>query len=763
MLENSLIGKSVPRVDGIEKVTGEAIFASDIELPGMLLSRIKRSPYAFAKVLSVNIEKARKLPGVRAVITARNVTQFPYGSVITDELALSDEYVRFVGDTVAAVAAVDEETAEEALDLIEVEYEELAPVFDPEEAMKPRAPAVHPERKDIRQNIAYHLDFVRGEGEAAFKQADVIVEDRFFTQAQYHACMEPQVCIAQWHSIGKLTIWASNQQPFKLRSALASALGIPEHNIRVIQPYVGGAFGGKLYLRPHYVISSLLSRETGKPVKIIYSREEDFTDGRPRISESIDLRLGFRKDGTMLAKSMVITADAGAYCDACPNIINVSLTNPDSVYRLANIKSEANLVYTNKCPRTAFRGYGSPEALFAMESLIDVAAEELGIDPAEIRLKNCSQKGDVTVHGWILNSCGLGESIKMATENSDWKNKKRNQPENHGIGIACQVNVSGQRALHPAYDGSAAVVQIDHYGKVKIISGESELGQGMLTVFVQIAAEELSIDMKDVDIVPLVDSDISPYCIGTQASRVTTLGGNAVLLAARDAKKQLLTHASEKLKINAIDLEIRNGKFYAKGSFEEITSVRAVAYDTVLRKLGGVPITGRGEYTVPENVVIPDKVRYGNGSLAYSFSAQVAEVDVDPETGRIKVLDIWVCEDIGRVLNPELCEGQIEGGVVQGIGYALSENYSWEKGRAVNQNLRDYKIPISADIPKIHPSFIETIDPRGPFGGKGIAEAALNPTAAAIANAVYDAIGVRIKTLPLTPENVLNALKGLVK
>ncbi len=473
----SFIGKDIPRVDGQAKVTGEAIFTTDIQLPGMLFGKILRSPYPFAKILSINTDKARKLSGVKAVITAQTVTQFPYGPVITDELPLADRYVRYSGDEVAAVAAVDDETAEEALDLIKVEYEELTPVLDPEEAMQPGAPAVHPERAEIVQNIAWHIEFVRGDGEAAFKQADLVVEDRFSTQAQHHAYLETQACVAQWDSSGKLTVWASTQSPARFRTLLAQALGITEHQIRVIQLCVGGGFGGKLYVQPLLPISAFLAKKAGKPVKIVYTREEDFISGRPRVSEIIDLRLGFKRDGTMVAKSVRITADAGAYVGVSPRVVAVSMIRPDCVYRQANIKAVADIVYTNKIPRTACRGYGNPEMLFATESLIDMAAERLGIDPMEIRLENSSQKGDITVHGWILNSCGLSESIQLAAEKANWKNKRRKKNSNHGIGMACQVHVSGR--LHDSVNrGSAAIINIDQYGKVKVISGESEIGRG---------------------------------------------------------------------------------------------------------------------------------------------------------------------------------------------------------------------------------------------------------------------------------------------
>jgi CO/xanthine dehydrogenase Mo-binding subunit len=543
-----------------------------------------------------------------------------------------------------------------------------------------------------------------------------------------------------------------------VRRLIAIALGIPEHQIRIIQPYVGGGFGGKAYPHRHLPISALLSQKAGRPVKIVYTREEDFASGCPRMPEIIDLRMGFKTDGTIVAKSSTITADAGAYTGVCPNVLNVSSIRPDCVYRMRNVKLAANVVYTNKIPMGPMRGYGNPETLFATESMIDIAAEKLGIDPMELRLKNCSQKGDVTVHGWILNSCGLGESIKVAAEKSGWKDKRKTNTRNRGIGMACQVHVSGSRAVQVLYEGSAATVNLDQYGKVKVISGESEIGQGSDTIFCQIAAEELGVDVRDVEVMP-VDTDYSPFCYGTSASRVSTLGGNAVRAATRDVKEQLLTHAARQLGVYSGELEIKNGKFYKKGSAEVLATVSDIAHETVLKKLGGVPITGRGEYLVPDHVVAPDKeTKYGNYSVAYAFGTQIAEVSVDPETGKVDVLSFWVGHDIGKALNPRLCQGQIEGGVVQGIGYALSENYLWQEGRILNPNFTDYKIPLCGGTPRIHSIFVETDDPEGPFGAKSIGEPAINPTAPAIANAIYNAIGVRINDLPITPAKILKAL-----
>jgi 4-hydroxybenzoyl-CoA reductase alpha subunit len=760
MAEYSFVGKGINRVDAREKVTGEAVFSADVKLPGMLFGKIKRSSHPFAKILSIDVSRAIKLPGVRTVITSRDVKQFRYGPIIADELPLAHEYVRFVGDEVAAVAAIDADAAEAALDLIEVEYEELSPVLDIERAMKPGASAVHPELEGAKQNIANHIEFVRGEGEAAFKQAEVTLEDRFTTQTTHQAYLEPHAVVAHWDGSEKLTLWGATQMPFGARTLLAKALGIPEHRIRIIQPCVGGGFGGKNELHPHFPISALLAKKSGKPVKIVYTREEDFIAGRPRVSEFIDLRMGFKRDGRVVAKSVVLVVDVGAYCGMGPVIMTVSLTRPDCVYRLPNIRAVGNLVYTNTVPRGPFRGFGNAEMLFATESMMDMAAERLGIDPMELRLKNATRTGDITVHGWVINSCGLSESIKRVAEESGWKQKRKDRTKNRGIGMACQVHVTSNRAVSPLYDGSAAIVIVDQYGKVKVFSGESEIGQGLNTTLAQITAQELGVDIENVEVMP-VDTDHSPYGLGTWGSRSNTLGGNAVKIAANDAKKQLFRFAADKLEVSADDLEIKEGKFYVKGAQEEIITIEEIAFDAIFRKLGGAPIIGKGEYIVPDYVVIPDKnTKYGNYSLGYSFSTQVAEVLVDPETGKVDVLNVWVGQDVGKALNPKGCEGQIEGGVVQGMGFAISEDYFWKEGRPINPDFTDYRIPGFVGIPKIHSFLVESNEPAGPYGAKSLGEAATNPTVPAIANAIYDAVGVRMKQLPMAPEKILIALRG---
>ncbi|MBA7653403.1 4-hydroxybenzoyl-CoA reductase subunit alpha [subsurface metagenome] len=752
----SYIGKNVLRVDAPAKVTGEAIFSSDIKPHGMLYGKCKRSPHPLAHILSVDIGSALKLPGVRAIITARNVKQSYCGEYLFDQLPLCDQYSYYIGDEVAAVAAIDEETAQEAIDLIKVNYEVLTPVLDLEKATELGAPAVHPELESIKQNIAYQVDFERGEVTAAFQQADLVFEERFTTSPVHQCYLQPRDCVAAWDG-DRLTLWAAMQGPFEWRKEIANGVCIPESHVRVIPCYVGGGFGDNA--SRIWPIAALLARQAGHPVKLAFTREEEFTSGRPFTSAVVKMKMGFKKDGTLLVQSKDIILDAGAYMGIGFAIATVAAGRVDNMYRVPNVKTSARLVYTNTTPRGALRGFGTQIMTFVIESMMDMAAERLGLDPKEIRLKNASQKGDTSVHGFIFNSCGLSESIKLAAEESNFKEKRRERYQNYGIGMATTIHVAGNRTIIPVYDGSAAIVSIDDTGTARIISGETDIGQGANTVFAQIGAEELGMDIKDIIILP-VDTAVSPFSKGTYASRVTVLGGYAVRLAAQDAKRQLLAQAAEVLNSSEDKLELRNSQFYVKGSDEVLVPLAEVARQVVIKRCG-LPVIGQGSYTVPDYVTKAGKEQqyYGNYSVAYTFVTEVAEVSVDTESGEITVSNIWAVVDIGKMINPKMCEAQVEGGVVMGVGYALNEHYIVDQGKVLNAGFRDYKLPTFSRAPQIHSFFVETVDPGTLYGAKSIGEAVTNPTAPAIANAIYNAIGVRIKDLPITPEKILKALK----
>jgi CO/xanthine dehydrogenase Mo-binding subunit len=759
----SVIGKSTPSIDAREKVTGEARYCVDLSLPGMLYGKIKRSPFAFARILNIDKSRAQKLFGVKAVITAKDTPEIPYGTFVQDELALASTLVRYIGDGVAAVAAIDEDIAEEALELIQVDYEELPPILDPEEAIQRGVPSVHPELKDIKSNISYHIDYTRGNPDRAFGEEDLVVQDRFVTQEVHQSYLEPQACLAVYATSGKLTIWGSLQAPFRARVLIAKALGIREDQIRIIQPFVGGGFGGKGgAVHSLYPVSAILSRKTGRPVKIVNTRKEEFIAGRPRLSEIIYLKLGFRKTGKIVGKDVRIIADGGAYVGLAPAILTVSATRTGSLYRIPNIRMNADLVYTNKIPKGSFRGFGDPQMHFAMESLLDEAAVRLKMDPRDLRLMNATQEGDVTAHGWLINSCGLRDSIKQVSDKSHWDEKRIRREKARGLGMACFLHVSSNRGLHPVFDGSSAVITMDEYGKVKVFSGEGDIGQGATTVFAQIVAEELNIPIRDIEILP-VDTDVSPFGSGAFASRVTAMGGSAVKLAAMNLKKELLRAWIEQLGSNTEDLriedlEVRSGEICIKGSPKSGIPLKEVAFKAVFGR-GGGRLMGVGNYTVPDWVVVPNQEKYGNISIGYPFGTQITEVQVDKETGKVEVTNIWVALDLGKTINPIAAEGQVEGGIVQGIGYALVEFYHWKDGAVLNTSFAENKILTGLDVPSIHIAFIESNDPNCPYGAKGAAEPTLIATPPSVANAIFDAIGVRIRELPFTPEKILRALK----
>ncbi|MDI7260373.1 MAG: xanthine dehydrogenase family protein molybdopterin-binding subunit [Thermodesulfobacteriota bacterium] len=752
MEEFSVVGKRIPRVEGYDKVTGMALYVADIKLPNMLYGKVLRSPIPHAKILHVDTEKAKRLPGVRAVITGEDTPKVKWGAFINDMHVLAFDKVRFVGDEVAAVAAVDEATAEEALDLIKVDYEELPAVFDPFKAMEPGAPIIHD-----GGNIALHRKFVKGDFERAMKEAAYVFEDKFTTPIVWHAYLETMGALATYSLSGKLTIWLSTQTLFMGRQRIARALGMRISDVRLIQPNVGGGFGGKSCDEPLAMICGLLAKKAMRPVRLINTREEEFQASRPRVATNIHLKMGFHKDGTIAFKDARVVNDNGAYSAKAPATTGVTLTRIDTLYRFKNVRGEAHLVYTNKVPTGAFRGFGNPPMHFAVEQMMDMGAEAIGIDPTEIRLRNATQVGDVSIHGWRVNGCALSDSIKKAAEMMNWKEERANKKPYQGYGMGCFMHVSGKRHFGN-YDGSSAVIKINEDGKATIFSGEGEIGQGAFTVLSQIAAEELGVPIKDVEI-SVADTDSTTYCHGAYASRVTYIAGNAVKAASADAKKQLFKIASEMLEADPDDLVSKDAKIFVKGNPSKAVTVSDVARGCLYRE-GGFPIIGKGAWDPPTELETKDTMD-GNSTGAYSFGTQMCKVEVDPETGKVKVLNFVAAHDSGKVINPMLAEGQIEGALQQGIGYALCEEMSFEDGKVMNPNFADYKILAADDMPeKIKIQFVETcMEPTGPFGAKGLGEPGLVPTSPAIANAIYNAIGVRIKSLPMTPEKILNAIK----
>jgi len=749
----SVVGRRVQRVEGFDKVTGTSQYIADIFLPGMLVGKVLRSPYPHARIRDIDTTRAEKLPGVRAVVTAEDTIKKPWGAFFADQYILSVGKSRYVGEEVAAVAAIDPDIAEEAIDLIEVDWEPLQGVFDAEEAMKDGAPLVHDDKPN---NIAVHMDLERGNVAQAFAESDVIVEDAFTSMPQWHCSIETIGSVAEYATSGKYTIYMNTQTLFNARYRIATALGVPETDVRIIQSAVGGGFGGKSCDDNNALVAAVLARKARKPVKLINTREEEFLAGcRPRVFMTINVKLGFKKDGRIRAKHIKVIADNGAYSAKAPAITGVAAMRHDTCYKYSDVKTEALLVYTNKIPTGAFRGFGNPSAEWAVEQAIDLGAHELGIDPIEIARINAAETGYVSPHGNRVTSCELKQCLDMTEKMIDWKAKRANKQPNTGLGLACTVHVSGKRHFGD-YDGSSATIKINEDGKALILSGEGECGQGVHTAMCQIAAEELGVPVEDVEI-SRADTDLTTFCLGAFASRLTYVSGNAVKNAATNVKQQLFDQAAEMLEANPQDLISRDGKIFVKGAEGgKSLTVSDVARARLFRH-NGAPIVGSGSFDADS--VLPDSTRFGNESGAYNYGSQAAQVHVDPETGKVTILQFVVASDCGTVIYPLGAEGQVEGGLAQGIGYALTEGLQIEEGKPINPNFSDYRIPSMRDMPPLQHAFAESYEPTGPFGAKGLGELNMDPTAAVINNAIFDAVGVRIKTLPITPEKILRALK----
>ena len=754
MTELSVIRKPLPMVDAREKVTGTADYTADLRHPRLHEAAILRSPHAHARILNIDASKALRLPGVKAVLTGEDTPKILWGQIYQEHYILAVGKVRFIGEEVAAVVATDADAAGEALGLIRVDYEPLAAVLEPEEAMKPDAPQVH----EGQSNIVRDIRIDRGDIDAGFAAAHVVHEDTYETPYQYQAYMEPAGSMAAGDSSGGVTVWSSTQTIYFQKEVVAQALGLPQSKVRVIQPFVGGGFGGKLAEDPNAPISAFLAWKTGKTVRLMNNRLEDFAAGRPRTRQKITLRMGADREGKIVAKDTQILVDNGAYTGITGTITQTTATRMDSLYRQENLRTRALLVFTNKVPTGAFRGFGNPQMAFALECHMDVLAERLGMDPKALRLRNAIRQGDVSVHGWKMDSCGLTECVEKATDAIGWESRPK-APETgtcrRGVGLGCAIHVSANRAFSD-WDGSDVLIKLNNDGTVTLISGEGDIGQGCTTLLTMIAAEELRIPPSDVS-VSSADTDLTPYCHGAWASRVTITAGNAVQRAAADVKRQLLEGAAEMLETSADDLYVQDGAVHMKGSAEKRLTVAEVCREKQFAR-GGGGILGRGTYQAPTEMA-DKKTVYGNISPAYTFVAQTAEVTVDTETGQVDVTRLVAADDLGKILNPLAVEGQLNGEIVQGLGYAICENLVSEGGQFANGSLADYTIPRSVGLPKIETIIVETNDPNGPFGAKGASECCIVPIGAVISNAIYNAAGVRITSLPITPDKILRALK----
>lgn len=764
--EGIMVGRSITRVDAVEKLAGRWVYGADYRLPGMLYGKALRSPYPHACILNIDISQARRVPGVRAVITGKDAP-YVHGSAVKDEPFLAQGKVRYAGEPVAAVAATSEESAEEAVELIQVEYEELPALFDPLEAIQPGAILIHEalgsyEYESIFSpcpgtNITNHAKIRRGDVGQGFRESDEVFEDVFTTQYVQHAPLEPHAAIAQIPGNGRVIIWTNTQAPYNILRDMAHALRLPHNRVRVIGTPVGGGFGSKLYARLEPLAIALAMQTDGKPVKITYTREEEFNACVTKHPTHLTFKTGIKRDGTLLARKITAIFNTGGYADTGPLVSRNGCVSGTGPYRIPHVWVDSYCVYTNNPLGGAFRGYGVPQLSWAHESQMDMMAHRLGIDPLELRLKNLFEVGDTTCTGEVLRqSVGVRETLARAVEASGY-GKPAPSPKRPNV-----VRGQGLATVHKLTytpTTSTAVVKLNQDGSVTALTSSVELGQGAHTVLSQLLAEKLGIPLEQVS-VTTPDTDYTPYDQSTSGSRTVFHMGNAVLRAAGEIMRQLCELAAPMLDVPVDSLECRDGTVCVKGqpgrrkTFAEVIRARYGAR--------GTTIQGRGTFTPPA-AVPPDKETGQSPKVSafWMYATHVADVEVDLETGRVKVLRLVAAHDVGKAINPAGVEAQIEGGVAQGLGATLSEELLVRNGIVMNPSFVDYKIPTTMDVPEIAPLIVEAPHEDGPYGAKGLAEVVLAPTSAAVANAVFDATGVRITDLPITPEKVVRGLRAL--
>ena len=743
-----VVGKRIQNRDAVTKVTGKAIFTGDMKLKRMLYGKILRSAVPHAIIRRIDVSKALALKGVKAVVTSADTPLIKYSihPKMADKLAFEDKKVRYVGDEIAAVAAVDEETASRALALIEVELEELEGVFDPVEAMKKGAPRIH---DHVQNNISKHFRMDCGDIEKGFADSDFILQKTFSTHAQSHCSLETHTCIADYGSDHQLTVWASTQAPHPLKQRLSTVLSLDLEKIRVIPAFIGGGFGSKIDLDTTHVASVLLSKKTGRPVKITNTREEQFIATRMRHPSICHLKFGFNRDGRIVAKQATTILDNGAYNSHGPSVLGYHNVMFSTLYRAEYIAYEGFLVYTNKNYGGACRGYGDPQATFAQETMMDMIADKLNMDPIALRLKNANNPNEKTANAVEITSCGLRETLEAVKSASNWEEKKKNRTKNRGIGVASMIYTGGG-SRGSGFNYSGATIKMNAAGSIFLHTGATDIGQGSNTILTMMAAEILGMQPEQVRLIAS-DTDTTLPCMGTFGSRVAFCAGSAVVQAAQNLKALILKTAARMLETHAEKLRLKDRWVFVSDRPEKgvsFTQIGATAYSERQETL-----VGTGYYDGPE--VAPDfdpKSYYAYPGPAMSFATHLAEVEVDPETGKVEMINFYAAHDSGQIINPMLAEGQIEGGSVMGFGWALTEALKFHNGKILNPNLHDYKIFSIKDIPQVQPILVQTTDPNGPFGAKGLGECAMVCTAPAILNAIYDATGLRITDLPASAE-----------
>ncbi|MFH1954370.1 MAG: xanthine dehydrogenase family protein molybdopterin-binding subunit [Pseudomonadota bacterium] len=764
------VGKSVPRLDAYEKVMGKAQYCEDLSLPGMLHGKICKSTKAHARIVNVDVSRAESFPGVRGVMTGQDIPNLKWGRLLEDRYLIATDRVRFIGEPVAVVAADTVDIAEEAVSLIRVDYEELPAVFDPEESIKPDPPAIiHPEMQSYARaplpilivapdpelpNVFTHLKIRKGDVEKGFREADLVMENRFSRARIHHATIEPHAAIVRAEPDGGFTIWATDQGVYMHRSQFAGSFRIPPSKVRVIGSYLGGGFGGKnsVLVSP---LAAVLSRKTGRPVKMVLTREEAFSLGTTDTEMIVYIKDGVNKDGALVARELKLILNGGAYSGIGVFVAKNCQFGAVGSYNIPHFKSDSYSVATNTAPAGPFRSFGAAQLVWAIESQMDMLAHKLGIDPVEMRKKNLLKEGDKDVTGHTTYGIGAKACLDKVAEyigrdekfesSYPWKRGK-------GIALANKYTMIGT--------GSAAVVRLLEDGVIEVLQSAHEMGQGCNTVLAQIVAEEFGVTVDKIRMVS-PDTGVTPFDYNTVSSRVTYHMGNALRRACQDAKQQILNLSSKRLDAPPEELAISAGQVYVRGNEEKAISIKKLFVPG-----GFVPglglILGKGQFNTPYSREDPETGQAERTVAYYAHGAAAVEVEVNVETGQVRVLRVGEAWDMGQPINPQLCEGQIEGGMGMGIGTALYEKMMIHEGIVANANFRDYKMVNATDMPSIKHtlSFLEPLPHKdGPFGAKGFSEGSLIPVTPAIGNAIYDAVKIRMKDAPITPEDVLKALK----
>jgi CO/xanthine dehydrogenase Mo-binding subunit len=767
-----LIGKSPLRIDVHEKVTGAAVYTDDVQFGiNLLYARVKRSPHPHALIKKIDTSKAEVLPGVKVIVTGKDYPN-KIGLYLKDKNIFALDRVRFVGEAVAGVAAVTEEIAEKAVELIDVEYELLDPVFDAEYGASPEAPLIHPDLADYEvpnfifprpgTNISNFFKARKGDVEGAWKNCTAIVEKSYRIPHVQHVPIEPHVAIAKADQNGKVTLWASSQSPFAQRNLIAKTLGISESDMRVIAPYVGGGFGCKAGVTMEAMPVAIALKAKGRPVKMRFTREEEFYTNFVRQGLKIKLKVGCDKDGNLLAMENTMYWDGGASTEYGVNITRAGGYSSTGPFDIPNVKTDSLCVYTNHPVGGAYRGFGMSELHTGIGQVMDELAEKIGMDKVEFLKRNAIEGGDINVTGMKMHPIGLQECIDKTAKGVNWGKKEAPSAPNklRGKGIA----ISWKAPAMPPNPGSSAWVEMNEDGTATVGIGGQEIGQGAFTVAAQVAAATIGMPMDDVRIAGPLDTQYSPYEWQTVASRLTWSMGNAVKCAALDARRQILEMVAEAWDEEIDDLDIINGTVVSYKSEQEISLKNIVVYGIPKEDdqgwIGG-PVVGRGSF-MPTYVTGLDP-ETGQGERAvvhYTTGAQAFDIEIDKDSGKIEILKAVTAFDVGRALNPELVKAQMEGGMMQGISSAIFEEMKLEEGVMKNPSFVDYRIATAVDVPKVMETYyVEVPQDDGPYGARGIGEHPMTPTIAALGNAIYDAIGVRLEGPPFLPEKIYLAMK----